>query len=268
MATVQPLHAVHMDGPRDRAPVVFLHGFSGSALDWQATMDVVAGHGACWALDLPGHGASVGRPAADYAFEGAGRAILATLDAHRLERATLVGYSLGGRLALHLALQAPDRWDGVVLESCSPGVADERERAGRQALDEEWAARFEEEPLADVLRAWYRQPLFATLQRDARRLERLIASRAKADPRELARALRGLSAGVQPSLWEALPRARLPMLLIAGEADARYVAITERMQGLCPSARRVIVARAGHNTHLEAPAAFNDELKRFLARSF
>lgn len=268
MAAIEPLHAVVVAGSRAAAPVVFLHGFMGTAADWQGVIAAMGGRHTCCALDLPGHGASVMRPSVDYRFDGAARAVLATLDARGIGRATLLGYSMGGRLALHLALQAPDRWDGVVLESCSPGVADDRERAGRQALDEEWAARFEQEPLADVLRAWYRQPLFATLQRDARRLERLIASRAKADPRELARALRGLSAGGQPSLWEALPRARLPMLLIAGEADARYVAITERMQDLCPSARRVIVARAGHNTHLEEPAAFNDELKRFLARSF
>lgn len=265
MVAVQPLHAMHIAGPRDRAPVVFLHGFLGTAADWTEVMAALAGSCACWALDLPGHGASLGRPAADYAMAGAARAVLATLDSHRIDRATLVGYSMGGRLALQLAIQAPDRWNGVVLESCSPGLADERERAGRRAIDEDWAVRLEEEPLPAVLRAWYRQPLFASLQRDPERLDRLLAARAGAAPRELACALRGLSAGAQPSWWDALPHVRPPLLLIAGAEDARYLEITARMQGLCPSARRVIVAHAGHNTHLEAPAAFSRELKPFLA---
>ncbi len=198
---------------------------------------------------------------ADYTFDGAVDRITATLDAMRITLAALIGYSMGGRLALALALAHPARWRALVLESSSPGIADPQERAVRCREDERWAARLKTEPIEAVVRAWYTQPLFASLARDAPLLARVVAARATNDPREMARALRGLGPGRQPSLWERLPDLRVPTLLLAGAEDTRYQEITARMRDMCPSARRMIVPGAGHNIHLEHPDAFLEALQ-------
>lgn len=251
-------------GPEDAPAVVFLHGFLGQAMDWLPVMSAMADQYACIALDLPGHGASVGLAPSGYTGDGATRRILRTLDTLGIHRPALVGYSMGGRLALSLALQAPDRWRVLVLESASAGVEDTAARAARRVWEEAWAERLIAEPLPQVLRDWYAQPLFASLQRTPARLDALMAARAASSPSELARALRGLGVGTQPAMRHALPGLALPLLLLAGAEDARYLVITMEMRDLCPRAQRVIVPGAGHNVHLEQPAAFVETLQTYL----
>ena len=149
----------------------------------------------CIAMDLPGHGSSLDLPPDDYTTEGTARKVLDALGELAVERPTLVGYSMGGRLALYLALRHPARCAGLFLESASPGLEKPEDRQVRRESDETKARRLESEDFVDFLKDWYRQPLFASVARDEELLRRTIEARLQNDPVELARSLRGIGTG-------------------------------------------------------------------------
>src|ERR671938_303761 len=111
-----------LSGSPDHPVVLFLHGFMGSSADWNDVVAAIGDRAFCMALDLPGHGASLGLAPESYTVEGSARAVLHALDELEVERPVMVGYSMGGRLALYLALRHPQRWAGLFLESTSPGL--------------------------------------------------------------------------------------------------------------------------------------------------
>lgn len=251
-------------GDSDRPAVVFVHGFLGSSADWKDAMSALGDRVLCIAVDLPGHGASLGLPPEAYTFEGAAHRVLGVLDDLGRERATLVGYSMGGRLALYLALRHPERCAGLFLESASPGLEHEKERATRRAADAERALRLETEDLEEFLHDWYRQPLFASLSRDDESLQRTIETRLRNDPAELAKSLRGMGTGDQPPLWQELAGLRAPALAVAGELDEKFVALSRRMEDSNPRIRTAVVPGVGHNVRVEAPEAYLALLKEYL----
>jgi 2-succinyl-6-hydroxy-2,4-cyclohexadiene-1-carboxylate synthase len=247
-----------------RSPaVLFLHGFMGSSVDWREVM-AAPGDRFCIAVDLPGHGASLGLPSDTYTIEGATRAVIRTLDDLQIFRPVVAGYSMGGRLALYLALRHPERCVGLFLESASPGLERSGERAARRAADESKAERLESRDFEAFLRDWYAQPLFAPLARDEDLLRRTIDARRRNDAGELARSLRGMGTGSQPSLWRELTGLGVPTLAIAGELDGRYAGISSRMAGINPRIESAVVPGAGHTVHAETPAAYNSLLWRFV----
>ena len=254
-------------GEAGRPTVLFLHGFMGSAADWKDVMAALGGDRRCLAVDLPGHGASLGLMPDLYTIEGTTRALIQLLDELEIERPTLAGYSMGGRLALYFALRHPERCAGLFLESSSPGIEDASERETRRRADEGKATRIESGHFEDFLRDWYRQPLFASLARDEERLRKTVEARLRNDPVELARSLRGMGAGSQPSLWGELASLEVPALAVAGELDGKYVDVSRRMASVSPRVRDVVVTGAGHNVRLEAPGAYLALLGRFLTVS-
>ena len=244
--------------------VIFLHGFMGSSEDWAEAAKSLEGRAFAVAVDLPGHGASVGLPPEVYTVEGAARAIVEAMDDLRVEEAVLAGYSMGGRLALYLALRYPQRFTKLLLESASPGLRDERERAARRDADEEKALRLESGDFETFLREWYRQPLFRSLARDEKLLRSTMETRRRNDPAELARSLRGTGTGAQPSLWGELAGLRIPTLAVAGEMDDKFVEISRRMSSITPEVRSVVVPGVGHNVRAEAPGTYSALLQNFL----
>jgi 2-succinyl-6-hydroxy-2,4-cyclohexadiene-1-carboxylate synthase len=184
-----------VSGDRRSTAVLFMHGFMGSSADWQDVMAQIGDRGFCIALDLPGHGASLKLTPETYTIEGAARAAIHALDELGVERPVVAGYSMGGRLALYLALRYPERCAGLFLESASPGLESGEERSVRRTADEEKAKRLESGDFETFLRDWYRQPLFASLAKDEVLLRRTIAARRHNDPVELARSLRGMGKG-------------------------------------------------------------------------
>jgi 2-succinyl-6-hydroxy-2,4-cyclohexadiene-1-carboxylate synthase len=166
------------------------------------------------------------------------------------EPTTYVGYSQGGRLCLQLALDRPDAVQRLVLVSASPGIADAEARAARVDADEHLAQEIERDGIDAFLERWLAQPLFATLPRERSGIE----ERRKANTVDwLTYQLRVLGQGVQPSNWPRLGELAMPVLLIVGELDTKYVGIVHEMAEAIPEARVEIVAGAGHACHLEQP---------------
>ena len=236
----------------------------GSGADWSDVITALDERFYCVAPDLPGHGTSLGLPPEAYTIEGAARTLLDLLDRLGAGRAAIAGYSMGGRLALYLALRYPERCSGLILESTSPGIEDAAERAARRRSDEEKAARLEAGDLASFLRDWYRQPLFASLARREGLVEAMIEARSQNDPVELSRSLRGMGAGKAPCLWGELARLRVPTLAVAGELDAKYAGISWRMDASSPKVRAAVIPGAGHSVRAEVPGVYLALLKRFL----
>ncbi len=237
----------------------------GSSADWLDVMSALKDRYFCIAPDLPGHGASLGLSSGPYSFEGAARATVRTLDELGVQQATIIGYSMGGRLALYLALRYPERCAALFIESASPGIEDAAEREARRRSDGEKATRLESGDFETFLLDWYSQPLFASLARRNGLTEEMIEARRGNDPAELARALRGMGTGTQPSLWGELPGLVAPALAVAGELDEKFVALSRRMARASPNVRAAVVPGAGHNVRAEAPKAYLDSLKGFLS---
>ena len=245
--------------------MLFLHGFMGHAGDWRGISTGLGERLFRVAVDLPGHGASLGMPPDRYTMGGAAHSVLEVLDGAGVDQSTVVGYSMGGRLALYLALRHPDRCAGLFLESASPGLEGAGEWAARRRADEEKAARLEGGDLRGFLHDWYRQPLFAPLARDEDLLRRTIEDKTRNDPAELAKSLRGMGTGSQPPLWGDLPNLRVPALAVAGGLDEKFVGISRRMASLNAGMRVAVVPGVGHNVHTEAPGAYLSLLEAFLS---
>ena len=174
----------------------------------------------------------------------------------------LVGYSMGGRIALHAALREAERYDALVLIGVSAGIED---REARQRADEELASWIEAHSIEEVVERWERQPIFATQSDELRARQR--AGRLGHDPRRLAQLLRSAGQGATPPVWDRLHELRCPVLLIAGERDERYVEAAHRMAALISDARVAIVPGAGHAPQLEQPGLVVELLDEHLADS-
>jgi 2-succinyl-6-hydroxy-2,4-cyclohexadiene-1-carboxylate synthase len=243
---------------------VLLHGFAGSASEWEGpVVDGLAGSGLPPVLvDLPGHGADtrVSDPAAFTL-----GAALARIESAGRWPADLVGYSMGGRIALHYAAAHPDHVRRLVLESASPGLERESERSERRAADQAFAARIESEGIEWFVDHWESRSMFENRRRlDVDVLDRRRNLRLRNDAGSLAAALRELGTAALPSLWDRLEQLDLPTLLVVGERDEKFVAIAERMARAMPSARIALIPGAGHTVHLEAPAAWLEAVIGFL----
>jgi 2-succinyl-6-hydroxy-2,4-cyclohexadiene-1-carboxylate synthase len=174
----------------------------------------------------------------------------------------VVGYSMGGRLALHAALREPDRLGALVLIGVTAGIEDPVEREDRRRSDESLAEWMERRSIGEVVERWERQPVFASQSSELR--ERQRAGRLSHDPERLAALLRSAGQGASPAVWERLGTLRCPVLLTAGEQDRRYATAARRMAEKIPDARVRLIRDAGHAPQLEAPDAFASALREFL----
>jgi 2-succinyl-6-hydroxy-2,4-cyclohexadiene-1-carboxylate synthase len=168
-------------------------------------------------------------------------------------RFELAGYSMGGRIALHVAFALPERVQRLVLIGASPGIPDAGARRERRRADERLAGELERLTFEQFAGRWARTPVLAGAPADVAR--RAHTDRLRNTPAGLARALRGLGTGALPSLWARLPELRIPVTLIVGERDEKFRAIAAAMAAELPSAEVATVPGAGHAVHLEAPGA-------------
>lgn len=246
--------------------LLLLHGFTGAAASWDGHLDVFAAGRRVLAPDLPGHGATpaTATPGAMTveATADALATLLADLDA---APADVLGYSMGARLALRLAVTRPDAVGRLVLESPSAGIVDPVDRAARRAADEDLAARIERDGIASFVTAWERTPVFASHAALAPGVAaRQRAIRLASDPRGLARSLRAAGQGAMEPLHDRLASVTAPTLVVAGALDRVGLPRAEAVAAGIPGARLAVLGDAGHTPHLETPDAFRRLVLAFL----
>ena len=227
--------------------LILLHGFTQTGASWEPVRREVGERYRSHAPDLRGHGTASGRW--PVTFEAVIEDIASLVDGPFV----LVGYSMGGRIALALALARPQRVERLVLVSASPGLADPGEREARRRADEAFAGEIERSTLVTFARRWGAQPLFAGQPPEVAR--RAHEDRLRNTPAGLAGALRGLGTGVMEPQWNQLAKLEMPVDLIVGERDEQFRAINVRMAEALPDARLHVIAGAGHAVHLESPNA-------------
>lgn len=251
-------------GDINKPLILFLHGFMGDSNEFNQVISLLSKQFCCLTVDLPGHGKTRILSGEEcYTMANTAQGLIDWLDELNVERCILLGYSLGGRLALYLSIHFPERFSKVVLESTSPGLKTQRDRVERAQRDFELAQKLENTDFSTFLLDWYNQPLFASLKKHPD-FGSVIASRLQNNPIELAKSLRNLSTGCQPSLWEKLQKSTTSLLLLVGEYDAKFIAINSEMLQLCQFARLEIVGNCGHNIHVENPKIFVEHILRFL----
>jgi 2-succinyl-6-hydroxy-2,4-cyclohexadiene-1-carboxylate synthase len=236
----------------------------GDCHDFEWAIDNLSGF-CCLAVDLPGHGQTIVQEDSDYQMPNVAQALINLLIELNIKQCILVGYSMGGRIALYLAIHFPQYFSGVILESASPGLASQLERDRRIAKDLKLAEQLESLDFADFIQQWYGNPLFASLVKHPN-YPKAIARRLCNDPHQLAKSLRSIGLGSQPSLWKSLPEIQLPLLLIVGELDAKFIRINQMMANSCPQASLYKIDSTGHNVHFEAPLQFSKLLQYFAAQ--
>jgi len=235
---------------------VFAHGFTQTARSWAAFESVLRGrlHAAdAVAVDLPGHGDAP--PPADLdLWASADR--LVTLGGV----GTYVGYSMGGRVALHAALAHPESVRRLVLIGATAGIDDDAERQERRAADEQLAAHIESVGVETFIDEWLAKPLFAGLTHATALREDRLRNSASG----LADSLRSTGTGTQRPLWGRLADITCPVLILVGERDDKFTALGHRMSDKLRDATVVVVADAGHSVHLEQPDATADAITAWL----
>ncbi|GAC1392384.1 MAG: 2-succinyl-6-hydroxy-2,4-cyclohexadiene-1-carboxylate synthase [Ktedonobacteraceae bacterium] len=263
--------SVEQRGSTDQPVLVLLHGFTGSALGWGRHLDTFTQYGfRVIALDILGHGQSDAPiDPQRYTIEQCQADILAVLDTlgvHKGE-AILLGYSMGGRIALYVAFSGFFR--ALILESASPGLADPSEREQRRSSDEQLAAKIERDSIEAFVNYWEQLPLFASQQRlSYEQRQALREQRLQNRTIGLANSLRGVGTGVQPALHERLATLSIPVLLLAGILDTKFCNIARQMAQLLPNAQVYIVTGAGHAVHLEQPEVFDHIVRDFCEKEF
>jgi len=238
------------EGPR----LVFVHGFTQTATSWRPIAETFAADGyESVVVDVPGHGTS----AAVRADLRRGSDMLTAM----CGAAVYVGYSLGGRLCMHVALMHPHLVRGLAVVGASPGIADDRERLARRAADDELADHIVDVGLERFLDEWIAQPLFAGLVLD----DEARADRLTNTPEGLASSLRLAGTGAQASLWSRLHELRMPVLTITGELDHKFASIAQKVRATVQLGDAIEIRGAGHAAHLQEPQLVAQALADWLA---
>jgi 2-succinyl-6-hydroxy-2,4-cyclohexadiene-1-carboxylate synthase len=238
----------------ENAPVlVLLHGFTNSGASWEPVISGLGERYRALAPDIRGHASASDRQPVTLA------AVIDDVAALTPGPFTLVGYSQGGRIALHVALALPDRVTRLLLIGASPGIEDAAERAERRAADARLAEEVESMTTEEFARQWAQTPILSDIPPDIAAMSH--QDRLRSTPQGLASALRGLGTGSLPSLWERLPELRMPVALVTGERDTKFTALAHEMAARIPDVSVTIVPGAGHAVHLERPDAVVQALR-------
>lgn len=240
--------------------VVLLHGFLGSKEDWNEIIEQLKDDFFCICLDLPGHGCNDSKELMlpTPGFSSCAELIHATLNQLNINQYHLVGYSLGGRIALHLARLYPQALLSLTLESCHPGLQSQADRVERKANDLAWGDKLKDLPIKGFLSLWYQQAVFS----DLTELERaeLISKRANNGASQLLNCYLATSLAEQDDLWDTPSLLSVSCNFITGHQDTKFMALAKRWQQQQPMSLYTIEA-SGHNVHLAAPKAFASKLK-------
>jgi 2-succinyl-6-hydroxy-2,4-cyclohexadiene-1-carboxylate synthase len=250
--------------------ILALHGFTGAGDDFAPLRALLPQEWVFHCPDLPGHGAHANAPLAgcfslaqhlDFISQQ-----VQALPGTKADPLVLIGYSMGGRLALHWAMQSPNAASALILISASPGIHDEAQRLQRRHADAQLADSLRHDGIGRFMRNWWQKPLFEGFSRNlsAAARDALHARRLGNSPAGLAASLDSVGTGALPSLWEKLPTFPLPTLCVVGEMDTRFVAIAQKMSAALPAGKMRLISSAWHCPHLEKPRLVADQLRSWL----
>ncbi|MEI4791108.1 2-succinyl-6-hydroxy-2,4-cyclohexadiene-1-carboxylate synthase [Bacillus sp. FJAT-53060] len=242
-----------------------LHGFTGSAASWEFLNDYTE-NTRLIRVSLLGHGHTDSpKSVRRYAMSQQMADLAEILDQLMLQKVNIIGYSMGGRIALSFASHYPERINKLILESTSPGLRFFKERMARLKIDHQLAQKIRHEGLAQFVDFWENIPLFASQKSlPADRLAQLREGRLKANPLGLARSLEGIGTGSQPSMWQALKHIKQPVLFICGTLDEKFCHIAKRMQQELECSQLTMAEHAGHTVHVEQPHFFGKIVSEFI----
>lgn len=246
--------------------LILLHGFTGSTATWQKIVEQLPSSIRVIAVDLLGHGQTAcPLDAYRYTMEEQLYDLEEIVKKLQLHSFVLLGYSMGGRVALSYAVKFPHRVQTLLLESASPGLATAQECETRRQADDALANRIEQCGIEWFVNKWEEIPLFTSqkklpiVMKQAIRQERLAQNAIG-----LANSLRGIGTGVQPSLWNELEYVTMPVVLITGELDEKFCCIAEQMCRSLPNVQHITVQQVGHAIHVENPTQFATIVKEQL----
>ncbi len=254
-------------GNRSDDPLVLLHGFTGTHHTWDALRERLGAANLLILPDLPGHGKSgVSSSSAEMGVQATSDAVA---EVARLasggRKAALLGYSLGGRVALDLACRHQGLLSCLILEGASPGIERDDERRARRAEDEALADEIEKRGVEWFVDHWQDTPLFATQKElPAPIFEGIRRDRLSNSPHGLAMSLRAAGVGEMVPLWKSMEAVRIPVLIVVGKRDKKYAESGEAMRRRIPGSVVAEVEGAGHCVHLEKPMEFAVLVERFL----
>ena len=248
-------------------PAVFaFHGFTGNTRTWDKFVSDAQGKYTVVTMDMLGHGQSDSPlPSERYDISNCIKDVDSILSKLRIESVNWLGYSMGGRVALAVALALPQKTVSLILESASPGLAETNERKARIQQDSNLADWINKVGVSEFVTYWENLPLFSSqnnlpiLQLETHRSERL-----KNNSIGLANSLKGIGTGIQPPLHDKLVTIPFPILLISGELDTKFTEIAKEMNGIIPESQLRAINNAGHSTHFEKPTEFNQIVLTFL----
>ena len=250
-------------GNRNLPIILFLHGFLGDCNDFDRVISFLSDNFCCLTVDLPGHGKTIVTGENEYYnMQNTALGLIQLLNILNIDRCFLSGYSMGGRLALYLTINFPHKFTKVVLESASPGLKTQEEQLLRIARDRQIAEELETKDFRTFLNSWYDQPIFSYLKKHTD-FDSIIEHRLENKPSELAKSLRNLSTGIQPSLWEKIKDNQIPLLLLVGEYDGKFKFINQELAALSKVSQLKIIRNSGHNIHWENVRDFTAEIGKF-----
>lgn len=249
--------------------ILFLHGFMGNMYEFDEAIQLLGDDFSYLTLDLPGHGKTKVLCGDEcYKIEHTAQAIINLLDELEIAQCFLVGYSMGGRLGLYLTLHFPERFIKVILESASPGLPTDTARLARIKSDYQITRKLirilDQSDFDTFLHNWYSKPIFGNIK-DHPKYPLMLKSRSNNNPLEIAKSLQFMGAGYQPSLWTKIEANSVPLLLLVGEYDEKFVDINTAMYYRNQSVTKLqVINKAGHNIHLENTRDFVDHVGKFL----
>lgn len=251
---------------KNQSALILLHGFTGSSEDWEPFFKIYQDKYSVFAIDLIGHGRTdVPEFLEYYSMDSLVIQLEKIFKQLDLNSAHLLGYSMGGRIALSFAARYPEYVDSLILESATAGIEKPEERKSRQNSDEQIAKFIERNPIEKFVDRWLKHPIFNSLKKLPREKQQLAREmRLDNSPTGLANCLRGFGTGKMPHLWEKLPDISAPVLLISGNLDTKFTDIATRMSKKLPNTQQVTVPEAGHNIHFERSRIFTEITSDFL----
>lgn len=259
----------HVELQGEGFPLLLLHGFTGDASTWSPFFHQWNQHSRLIMPDIIGHGKTDAPESPErYKMERAADDLRAILDELGVEQVDLLGYSMGGRLALTFAILYPDKVRSLILESTSPGLLSEEERIRRREQDGKLAAFIKEKGIEKFVNYWENIPLFSTMASLPLEVKNKIRQqRLSHTPRGLANSLLGMGTGAQPSWWAHLEQINQPVFILTGQKDAKFCRIAEKMQKKVKNSRWVTIENSGHTIHVEEAEKFGTIVSGFLLKN-